>query len=65
MSVVALSASVSVVLSVLLFGAAWYLFRGRRCPHCRGRTWHPLRHSGPYVVYCAGCGYLRDLSRGD
>ena len=63
MSVVATMCSASVVLAILLFGAFLWLTRQPKCPHCGGRTWFPLRHSGPFVVYCSGCGYLRDLSK--
>jgi hypothetical protein len=65
MSVTATFASLTVLFAVLLALGFFCLLRLPKCPLCGGRAWFPLRHSGPFVVYCSGCGYLRDLSKGE
>jgi hypothetical protein len=65
MSVTTTFASLTVLFAVLLAAGFFFPLRLPKCPLCGGRTWFPLRHSGPFVVYCSGCGYLRDLSKGE
>ena len=64
MSATAIMCSATLLLAILLFGAFLWLTRAKKCPRCGNKTWVPLKHKGPFVVYCSNCAYAEDMATG-